>query len=336
MTASGADLPRFARFDLNLASAGLGALAISATDEFFAPLERMLQDSDPVFIPDKYDHHGKWMDGWETRRRRDGGNDHAIIELATCGRITGFDVNTAHFTGNFAPACRIEAAHIEGYPDEHTTWVEILPTQQLGPDAHHFFACDDPDLWTHLRIQIYPDGGIARLRVYGEPHLDPNRFEKEELDLAGVLNGGRIVAFSDAHYCAYHRMLAPGRGENMGDGWETRRRREPGYDWIVVALGARGRIERAVIDTAWFKGNFPDSCSLQAADLSHFKGDLTAAIVTSAMFWPTLLEEKKLTGDAEHVFEGADIADLGPVTHVRLNIHPDGGISRLRLFGRVE
>lgn len=324
--------PRFAVTGINLASAGLGARAVSTTDEFFAPLSRMLEDAPAVFYPDRYDDHGKWMDGWETRRRRTGGHDHAVIALAAPGRIMGFDVDTAHFTGNYPPACRIEACRVRGEPDDGTAWQEILPMQPLGPSAHHFFACADEGVWSHLRMHIYPDGGVARLRVYGRPVLagDPGG----EIDLASALNGARVVAFSNAHYGAYQRLLAPGRGRDMGDGWETRRLREPGNDWLIVELGARGRIGRAVIDTCHYKGNFPESASLQAADLSDFKGDVDQAVVTSAMFWPVLLERQTMTADAIHEF-GAELADIGPVTHVRLNIFPDGGVSRLRLFGQV-
>lgn len=324
--------PRFAETGVNLASAGLGAKPVLATDEFFAPLARMLEDAPAVFYPDRYDDHGKWMDGWETRRRRNGGHDHAVIALATRGRILGFDVDTAHFTGNYPPACRIEACNSDGAPDETTAWREILPMQPLGPSAHHYFACADTGVWSHLRLHIHPDGGIARLRVFGQPMLDPEA--KGEIDLASALNGGRVLAFSNAHFGAYQRLLAPGRGRDMGDGWETRRLREPGNDWLILALGGRGRIKKALIDTCHFKGNFPESASLRAADLSDFKGDLDQAIVTSAMFWPTLMGRQKLIADAEHSFT-AELADLGPVTHVRLDIFPDGGVSRVRLWGEL-
>ncbi|MHC0054767.1 allantoicase [Actibacterium sp. D379-3] len=328
------DVPLYARTGINLASAGLGAKAIAATNEFFAPLERMLDDSEPVFVEGKFDDHGKWMDGWETQRRRGGGHDHATIKLAAPGRILGFDVDTAHFTGNYAPACRIEACSTTDDKLEDANWVQILPNRPLGASAHHFFKCDSYESWTHLRLHIYPDGGVARLRVFGVPELDPIS-DGQEIDLVAALNGGRILAFSDAHYGSYNRLLAPGRGINMGDGWETRRRREPGYDWMVLALGARGRIERVLVDTAHFKGNFPDRCSIQAADLQHFGDGLTDALVTDSMFWRTLLPEQKLSADSIHEYRDA-LAELGPVTHVRFNIHPDGGISRLRLFGRPE
>ncbi|NSX54327.1 allantoicase [Parasulfitobacter algicola] len=326
------DVPLYARTGINLASAGLGATAVSATNEFFAPLERMLWDSAPIFIPDKFDDHGKWMDGWETQRRRDGGHDHAVIKLACAGRIIGFNVDTSHFTGNYAPACKIEAAApANGQIDGDTQWVEILRHRALGANGQHFFKCDSFESWTHLRLHIYPDGGVARLRVYGVPELaDADR--KGQIDLAASLNGGRILAFSDAHYGDYTRLLAPGRGVNMGDGWETRRRREPGYDWMVIALGARGQIEQAVIDTAHFKGNFPHEASLQAADLLNFGDGLTDALVTDSMFWNDLLPRQKLSADSEHAYRD-QLVDIGPVTHVRFNIFPDGGVSRLRLMG---
>ncbi|SFD05834.1 allantoicase [Tropicimonas isoalkanivorans] len=325
------DVPLFARTGINLASAGLGARALAATNEFFAPLERMLEDSEPVFIAGKFDEHGKWMDGWETQRRRGGGHDHAVIQLAAPGRILGFDVDTRFFTGNYAPACKIEATSTREVTDE-TRWAEILPNRPLGPDAHHFFRCESFESWTHLRLHIYPDGGVARLRVFGVPELDRIQ-DGKEIDLAASLNGGRILAMSDAHYGDFRRLLAPGRGIDMGDGWETRRRREPGHDWMVLALGARGIIERIEVDTAHFKGNYPDRCSLQAADMQSFGDGLTDALVTDSMFWETLLPEQKLSADAIHEFR-EELADPKPVTHVRFNIHPDGGVSRLRLFGR--
>lgn len=327
-------LPDFARTGVNLASAGLGAKGLYATDEFFAPLERMLQDAPAVFIPDKYDDHGKWMDGWESRRKRVLGHDFAIVRLAVAGRIDGFDVDTAHFTGNYPPACRIEACNSSSDPDQSTVWTEILPTSPLGPSAHHFFRTGSREVWTHVRLHILPDGGVARLRVYGRPQLDPASLGAGEIDLASALNGARIVGFSDAHYGSYHRMLSPGRGENMGDGWETRRRRVPGNEWIVVALGARGTIARAILDTAHFKGNFPDQCSIQAADMSAYGSDADQAIITSSMFWPTLIAPQKMQADHIHDLS-AHIESIGAITHIRLNVFPDGGVSRLRLFGRL-
>jgi len=182
-----------------------------------------------------------------------------------------------------------------------------------------------------VRVHSSPDGGVARRRAYGVPGLETAN-AKGEIDLVAALNGGRILGFSDAHYGDYTRLLAPGRGINMGDGWETRRRREPGYDWMVIALGARGHIKKAVIDTAFFKGNFPDKASLQVADLRSFGDGLTHALITDSMFWDDLLPQQSLGPDKEHTFR-EELLDFGPATHVRFNIFPDGGVSRLRLFG---
>ncbi|OCW56901.1 allantoicase [Hoeflea olei] len=329
-----ASLPLFARTSVNLASAGLGAKGVFVTDEFFAPLERMLADEPAVFIADKYDDHGKWMDGWESRRKRVMGHDYAVIRLATAGRIDGFDVDTSHFTGNFPPAARIEACNVAGDPDDTTAWTEVLPTSPLGPNAHHYFASLSGEIFTHVRLHIFPDGGVARLKVYGQPFLDRSKVGDGDIELSASLNGGRIIGFSDAHYGAYHRLLAPGRGVNMGDGWETSRRRVPGNEWIVIALGARGVINQAIVDTAYYKGNFPESCSIQAADMSEFGAEADDAIITAAMFWPELVPQQKLQADHVHDLSAA-LADLGPVTHVRLNIYPDGGVSRLKLSGRL-
>ncbi|MCQ4634823.1 allantoicase [Shinella sp. CPCC 100929] len=322
-------LPAFTRGTINLAAASLGARGIFATDEFFGPLSRMLADEPAVFHPGLYDENGKWMDGWETRRRRGPGHDHAVIALATPGRIRGFDVDTAFFTGNFPTACAIEACHAPEGPDDRTAWVELLGPSPLGPSAQHFFDCAADGLYSHVRLRIYPDGGVARLRVYGIPTLAP---AEGPIDLAAALAGGQVIALSNGHY-GHQRLLAPGRGVNMGDGWETSRRREPGHEWIVVKLATRATVESIVVDTAHFKGNYPDACSMQAADLTGSTGDLPTLVKAASMFWQEILPEQKLAADRIHTFDGHIVKRAGAVTHVRLNIHPDGGVSRLRVFG---
>ena len=324
-------LPAFTRGTINLASAGLGARGIFATDEFFGPLSRMLADAPAVYQPGVYDEHGKWMDGWETRRRRGPGHDHAVIALASPGSIRGFDVDTAYFTGNYPTACAIEACLAPDGPGDETEWMELLGPSPLGPSAQHFFECASDSLYSHVRLRIYPDGGVARLRVYGIPALEP---AEGPIDLASALCGGQVVAFSNGHY-GHQRLLAPGRGVNMGDGWETSRRREPGHEWIVVKLAARATVESIVIDTAHFKGNYPDACSMQAADLTGTTGDLPTLVKAASMFWQEILPEQKLAADRIHTFDGNLVKQAGAVTHVRLNIHPDGGVSRLRVFGHV-
>jgi allantoicase len=333
MTTDPSPAPEFARNAVNLASAGLGAKALFATDDFFAAVGRMLEDRAPVFDPDLYDDHGKYMDGWESRRRRGPGHDFAVVRLAAPGAIHGVDIDTSFFTGNYAPAARLEAAQVAGEPDDGTAWTEILPMSPLGPSAHHYLEVASDRVWTHVRLHIYPDGGVARLRVYGTPHLDAAALAGKTIDLASGLNGGRVLAYSDAHYGAFHRLLSPGRGINMGDGWETRRRRVPGNDWIIVALGARGIIEAVEVDTAHYKGNFPDACSVLGGDVPAGGAMLEGAVTTASMFWPEILAPQKLSADAIHKF--TEVRPVGPVTHVRLNIFPDGGVSRLRLWGRL-
>jgi allantoicase len=318
---------------INLASPRLGAKAIFATDDFFADKARLLNDAPAVFIPDKYDANGKWMDGWESRRRRNGGHDHCIVRLGARGIISGVDIDTSHFTGNYPPAASLDACVSSSAPGPRTKWTEILPTVPLGPSAHHFHEIGSSEAWTHVRLNIYPDGGVARLRVYGRPvpvWEGDRKGDVHELSLAN--NGGRIVAYNDAHYGAVWTLITRGRGINMGDGWETRRRREPGHDWIIVALGAPGHVESVEVDTCHYKGNFPDRCSLQAA---MAETATPGSIVTEAMFWPELMGEQKLKADSIHTFSGKKLNRLGPVSHVKLNIYPDGGVSRLRIFGRL-
>lgn len=330
--APAAELPDWARQAVNLADLRLGAVALTASDQFFAPLERMLKPEPAAFIPGLYDDNGKWMDGWETRRKRTTGHDWSVIRLARRGVIQGFDVDTSHFTGNYAPAVSIEATDMAGDVLDTAVWTEILPATSLQGNRHHLLPITNRQGWTHLRIHIYPDGGIARLRVYGQVMGAFAGLPATcEVDLAAALNGARAVAWNDAHYGQPANLLLPGRGINMGDGWETRRRREPGHDWCVLALAAPGIIERLEVDTAHFKGNYPDRCSIQAALV---EGGTDQSLITQSMFWPLLLPEQPLSMDAIHEFT-SQLAKLGSVSHVRFNIHPDGGVSRLRLWGRV-
>jgi allantoicase len=305
----------------------LGTRVTHASDEFFAAKERLIQAADPVFIEDKYDDHGKWMDGWESRRRRTPGHDHCIIRLGVPGFVRGVDIDTRHFTGNFPPQASIDACvSDEDVPE--SGWTEIVPRTDIAGDQHNFVAVSDTNVWTHLRLNIYPDGGVARLRVYGEVRAD---FEVTGgvVDLFALKNGGRALAASDEHYGSMHNLNLPGRGDNLGDGWETERRRVPGNDWVIVALGRPGIVERVEVDTAHFKGNYPDRVSVEAALFEHHH----QATVDSDR-WKTLLPETKVSMDQQHYFE-TELEDVGPVSHVRMSIYPDGGVSRLRIFGRV-
>ncbi len=232
-------VPDFIYDYVNLASPRLGTKAVLASDEFFAPKERILLDRPAVFIPDKYDDHGKWMDGWETRRRRNGGHDWCIFKLGVTGIVKGIDIDTSHFTGNFPPAASLEGVYSETEPDEHTRWRSLVRTTALKGDSHHYLAVSDADPVNWLRLQIFPDGGVARLRVHGIAKHEFTMAEREGvIELSSLKYGGRVISYNDAHYGNVFAILSEGPALNMGDGWETRRRREPGNDWIIIALGA--------------------------------------------------------------------------------------------------
>lgn len=323
-------LPDYAQNTINLASPRLGSTVVFATDDFFADKSRMLNDAAAVFVADKYDDHGKWMDGWESRRRRDGGHDYCIVKLGVPGNIGGVDIDTSHFTGNFPPAARIEACMSETMPDDDAAWTEIVPPTTLGGDAHHFTPVRNTGTFNYLRVHMLPDGGIARLRVYGTPAARVVASD-EIIELSAVKSGGRVVAFNNSHYGDPWVLLTEGRGADMGDGWETRRRREPGNDWIIIKLGLPGLVERIEVDTAHFKGNYPDRCSIEGALIEN---STDQAVITQAMFWDEILPQQKLQMDHQHFYEGETLNDIGKVNYVKLNIFPDGGISRLRIFGR--
>jgi allantoicase len=324
---------------IDLASEKLGGAVLYANDDFFAPKENLLKPAAPIFIEGKYTDLGKWMDGWETRRRRsprlDEKFDWCIIRLGLSGIIHGVVVDTSFFRGNFPSHCSIEACAIDGQPnveqllDEKTKWTEILPQAELQGDSQNHFKINFPRRVTHLRFKIYPDGGVARLRVFGKvvPDWSALRRRESEIDLAAVENGGTVLEASDMFFGHKHNLIMPGRAQDMSDGWETKRRRGEGYDWCVIKLGNAGTIKRVEVDTSHFKGNYPESCSIEvcrAGDDANF----------AALDWQELLPNSKLQAHTRHAFVD-EIKDCGVVTHVRFNIFPDGGVSRLRLFGRI-
>ncbi len=306
----------------------LGSRVTFASDEFFAAKERLIDPAEPTFIDDKYDDHGKWMDGWESRRRRTPGHDHCVIRLGVPGVIRGLDIDTSYFTGNYPPQASIDVCvSDEDVPEDG--WSELLAKTDLSGDAHQLIPIQNERSWTHLRLNIFPDGGIARLRVFGE--VQPDEPDEEGvMDLVALRHGGRALSCSDEHYGSMHNLNLPGRGINMGDGWETARRRGPGNDWVIFALGRPGTIERVEIDTAHFKGNYPDRVSVEVAS---FASNEEAG--NDSDIWRTLLPESKLAMDQQHFFE-SELQAVSPITHARVSIYPDGGVSRLRLFGRAS
>ena len=325
---------------VNLAAERLGGVVLFANDEFFAPKENLLKSSDPVFIEGKYTDLGKWMDGWETRRRRSPGYDWCLIRLGLPGIIRGVIVDTSHFKGNYPERCSIEACAFDGYPDVEqllnpsVRWVEVLPESELQGNSRNLFPVSHSERATHLRFKIFPDGGVARLRVYGEVVADRMRLGGvgREIDLAAIENGGLVMACSDMFFGHRHNLIMPGRALNMSDGWETRRRRGPGHDWVIIKLGMTGSIHRVEVDTSHFKGNFPESCSLEAC---HAERAATEEFTDSPVSWREVLPRTRLLAHTRHAFED-EVKEAGSATHVRFNIFPDGGVSRLRLYGTVS
>ena len=327
---------------IDLASARLGGQAVVANDDFFAEKENLVKPEAPVFIPGKYTDRGKWMDGWESRRRRTPGHDWCIVKLGLPGIIHSFVVDTAFFTGNFPSHCWIEGCGLPHGADvtrDDVVWHRILPRTELTGDTKNTFAI--PAAWgperrfTHVRLNIFPDGGVARLRVMGEvlPEWTRTLGGGGTIDLASALNGGHIVDTSDRFYGDPRNMLMPYRAANMGDGWETRRRRGPGHDWAVIRLGLDGVIRRIEVDTAFFKGNYPDTASVEAVELHDDRAGVSADVATRGVGnWKTVLAQTKLRPDHLHVYE-AELARDITASHVKLNIYPDGGVSRCHVLG---
>ena len=331
---------------VDLAAERVGGRVITANDEFFGSKESLLKQAKPIFVEGKFTSRGHWMDGWETRRRRTPGCDWCIVRLGLPGILRGVVVDTSFFTGNYPARFSLEGCALGGavpYKDERkklladtAKWTELLPETALKGDAQNSALIEHAGRFTHVRFKIYPDGGIARLRLYGEVVPDAERITKGEFDLAAVENGGRAVASSDQFYSAPMNLLMPGRSKAMSDGWETRRRRGPGHDWVIVKLGMAGSIERIEIDTAHFKGNFPDSCSVEACYAEGGNAEISRLTSESspAAEWRQLLARVPLKGNRLHIFR-QQLHNGGPATHLRLNIFPDGGVSRFRVFGRA-
>lgn len=324
----------------DLAAERLGGKVLYATDDFFAEKENLIKPGRGIFIADKYTDRGKWMDGWESRRKRVPGHDFAIIQLATSGQIAGFDIDTNFFLGNHPPFASVEACFAPGQTNTQilegpeTQWIEILPKSPLGPGSQNRFSCQTNAKFTHVKLHIYPDGGVARFRVYGNVAMDWNLIsENEKIDLAAAVNGARSILCNDMFFSHMGNLIMPGRGINMGDGWETKRNRTPGNrDWVIVKLAHNGEVDSLLVDTCHFKGNYPDSCIVEGCNSSQIS-DSELVQNPDALPWQLILPQVKLQADHEHLFQ-SELVNRGPFTHVRLTILPDGGISRLRVFGR--
>jgi allantoicase len=328
----------------DLASRSLRGSVIAASDEFFAEKENLINPGAPTFSPHTFGHKGQLYDGWETRRRRgsgrslpaDGEHDWVIVRLGAPGLVHAVVVDTAHFTGNFPQACSVEACWADGYPDltalASARWVEIVARSPLKGDTPHVFEIPPQARrrYSHVRLRIYPDGGVARLRVHGAVVPDPALLEGMTVDLAALENGADVAACSDRFYSSPRNALSPGLSRVMGEGWETRRRRSAGNEWLAVRLAAQAVISLVEIDTSGYIGNSPG--------MAEVRGSLSAgrAMETIAWdepsSWQTLLERTPLLPDTPHRFR---IASAAPCDLVRLDVFPDGGVARLRLYGSL-
>ncbi|SDG35217.1 allantoicase [Lentzea fradiae] len=303
----------------DLASRAVGGGVLWANDELFAERENLIKPAEPVYQTYTFGHKGQIYDGWETRRRREPGVDQAVVRLGMPGVVRGVVVDTAFFKGNFPPFCWVEGAHVDGYPSagEITEWFPLVERSALKGDEKHFFDVQEGRRVTHVRLTIDPDGGVARLRVHGEPLPDP-RLLVPGIDLAALENGAVVTGCSNMFYSSPNNLIAPGQAAVMGEGWETARRRDDGNDWVALRLATAGVVRLVELDTSHFKGNAPGWATVSACDER-----------TDPDTWFDLLPRTRLQPDTRHRF----VVDPKEATAVRLDIHPDGGMARLRVIG---
>lgn len=313
----------------DLASRTLAGSVVCANDEFFAERENLIRPEAPTHSLEAFGHKGKVYDGWETRRRREDGHDWAIVRLGVAGVVHGLVVDTAFFKGNYPPYVSVEATSSEGYPSpaelEGANWVTLVEKTAAQGDTANAYEVTSAGRWTHVRLSIYPDGGVARFRVHGTAIPDP-RFLGGTIDLAAAENGGRLVETSDAFYSSPANLILPGRARSMGEGWENARRRGEGNDFAVFAFAAKGRPRDIEVDTSYFLGNAPGWVRLSAADE-------TAGSIDDDTAWWEVLRRTRVQPDTRHRFL---VDQRTPATHLRLDVYPDGGLTRLRCNGEIE
>jgi allantoicase len=323
----------------DLASRRLGGSVVYANDELFAEKENLIKPEPPSFTEGDFGNKGKVYDGWETRRRRDPGHDHAIVRLGCPGVVHGVVVDTAFFRGNYPPEISVEAASVTGYPGPAelagVAWHPLVAKSAAKGDTSNSYPVIDPRRWTHVRLSIYPDGGVARLRVHGEVVPDP-AFLHGTIDLAAMENGGRVTDCSDAFYSSPSNLISPGLARVMGDGWENARRRGPGNDFVVFRLAAAGRLRQVEIDTSYFVGNAPGWIELSGTRAGPPGGDDPPGPPRTDgdddLAWRPVLARTRVQPDTRHRFL---IGEPDEVTHLRLDVFPDGGLARFRAYGEV-
>ena len=315
---------------INLADPRIGSKIIFKTDDFFAAAHRILNIDAPVFKDGLFDKHGKWMDGWETRRRRSKGFDYLILKLGKPGKIFDIDIDTTHFNGNQPTHASVEGCFSRTKPNKKTKWTRLLGKKKLGPNKNHGLKSQNKSIFNYIKLNIFPDGGVARLRLYGKIEMEKNILNNKNINLTSVLNGASIVGCNNEHFGRAENIIAPGKGKNMGDGWETRRSRGKNFDWLIIKFGKPGLIKKLEIDTHHFKGNYPDTCSIQTANIS--KNLSNKLIVNNSKNWKFILNKSKLSANKKHVFKKF-LIKRNKENYLKINIHPDGGISRIRAFG---
>jgi allantoicase len=315
---------------IDLAQPRLGTKVIYKTDDFFALANRIISPTEPVFKVGVFDKHGKWMDGWESRRKRTAGHDFIIIKLGKPGTIKKVDVDTSHFNGNQPAMISIEGANSNSNKINQLKWQPLLSKKKTKANSHHYFTVNSDKVFTHIKFNIFPDGGVARLRLYGSI-AKSSKLKNKKINLASLLDGSSVIACNNEHFGKAENILAPGKAKNMGDGWETRRRRGKGFDWLILNSLDGKEIDKIEISTHHFKGNFPSHCSLQAAYLPNSKN--SKQIVKSSNTWKYLLKDAKLSANKVHVFKN-NLMKKDKINFIKINIFPDGGISRFRIYGK--
>ena len=322
---------------IDLAQPRLGTKVVYKTNDFFGDANRILDPAKPVWKESVYDDNGKWMDGWETKRKRDNGNDYLILSLGKAGTISKIDVDTSFFNGNQPNSISIEGCYSEkNIFIENIKWKTLVKKSKVRPNFNNFFNVKDNSEFTHIKLNIFPDGGIARLRLYGKISVKKKYFSRNEtMELSSILNGGSVIAFNNEHFGKAENILAPGKSLNMGDGWETRRRRTKGFDWLIFKFGLPGIVSYINIDTSYFKGNYPDYFSLQASYISEHKPLPKNRIIYQSNKWKYLIKNEKLNPNREHFFNN-NLLIKNKINYVRMNIFPDGGIARIKIFGKLS
>ena len=318
---------------IDLAQPRLGSKVIFKTDDFFASANRIIDPSSPIFKEGLFNKNGKWMDGWESRRKRTPGHDYLIIKLGKPGSISKVNVDTSHFNGNQPSMISIEACNSKSDNIKNFKWKSLLGKKKTKANSPHIFKTSSKSVFTHIKLNIFPDGGVARLRLYGNISKEKNDFKNKTINLASLLDGASVIACNNEHFGKAENILAPGKAKNMGDGWETRRRRDKGFDWLILNSIDGEKIDKIEISTHHFKGNFPSHCSLQAAYITAKK--TSSSIVSGSNKWKILMNKTILKANKTHTFMNV-LMKNDKINFIKINIFPDGGISRFRIFGKAK